>query len=119
MALERSPDSGGNSRLSFPFLYRAKHAQGQGAGKWLEIEWTMWPLILGLLHEKPAQRFRPLIDRKEVMPVGVGDNLEKPDLFGHLFEKTGEKLKLTTMPAAPSHSPKAATPGGDTKIFPR
>ena len=54
----------------------------------------MRALIFGLLHQKPAQRFRPLVDRKEMMPLRIGDNLEKSDLFGHGLEETWREAKV-------------------------
>jgi hypothetical protein len=54
----------------------------------------MRALVLCFFHEKPAQGFRSLVDGKEMMPMHLGDHLEKFDLLGHRLKKTSREAEI-------------------------
>ena len=45
-----------------------QHSKGQCARERLEVKRAMRALVFSFFHQKPAQSFRTLIDRKEMMP---------------------------------------------------
>jgi len=83
-------------------------------GQRFEVKPSVRALAFGFFHQKPAQRFQLLIDRKESVPKIV-NRQGRAHLIGNGSEKRCEKLNLATLPSARSHSPCTGRKGGNTK----
>ena len=75
--------------LEVLIAYRTKYGHCQRLGQRFEVKPSVRALAFGFFHQKPAQRFQLLIDRKESVPKIVRTRQAQADLMAMARKNAG------------------------------